>query len=72
MGQMTFPCAARAKKQSVFVLSDEAAGGEIKDQTAIHLRVEGEIEVIRDRQFAAGRESQPVSGGARASDRRVA
>jgi hypothetical protein len=34
------------QEQSVFMASDEGTGGEIEHQTAIHLSVEVEVEVI--------------------------
>jgi hypothetical protein len=37
---------AGAEKQCVFSPGDEGGRGQIEDQTAIHLRVEGEIEVV--------------------------
>ena len=44
--QVALARAAGAEKQRVFSLGDEAAGGEIEDQAAIHLRIEGEVEVV--------------------------
>ena len=44
--QMTLAGAGRTEKQGVFVARDEGAGGEIEDQTAIHLLVESEVEVV--------------------------
>ena len=46
LGQMALARAARAEEQRVFAAVDEGAGGEVEDQTAIHLRVEGEVEVV--------------------------
>jgi hypothetical protein len=43
---MTLARAAGPEEQRVFALADEAAGGQIEDQTAIHLRIEGEVEVV--------------------------
>jgi hypothetical protein len=43
---MTFAGSAGAEKQRVFALIDECGGGQVKHQTAIHLRIEGEVEVI--------------------------
>jgi hypothetical protein len=37
---------AWAEKQRVFPLRKERAGGQVKNQTAIHLRIEGEVEVV--------------------------
>ena len=44
LGQVALAGARRPLKQAVLVLSDEAAGGELKDQPAIHLLVEVEVE----------------------------
>ena len=46
LGQMTLAGAGWAEKQGVFVAGNEVGGGEIEDQTAIHLLVEAEIEVV--------------------------
>src|SRR5580700_3431900 len=46
LGQVTLAGAARAEKQSVFALADEGAGGQVEDQTAIHLGVEIEVELV--------------------------
>ena len=46
LSQMTLAGAARAEKQSVFPLADESAGSQIEDQTAIHFRVEIEVELV--------------------------
>jgi len=45
--QMAFARTAGAEKQRVFTLSDEGTGCQIEDQTAIHLGVETEVEVIQ-------------------------
>src|SRR5271167_2141900 len=45
--QVAFAGTARTEKQRVFALSDEGAGGQIEDQTAVHLRVETEVEIIQ-------------------------
>src|SRR5215471_2770831 len=45
--------AAWAQKQPVFPLADEPTGGQVKDQTAIHLRIEAEIEVVEGLQRVA-------------------
>ena len=45
--QMTFSGAGRTEKQSIFVTGDEGAGGQVEDQTAIHLGVEVEVEVVQ-------------------------
>ena len=47
LGEMTFAGARRAEKERVFALRDEAAGGQVVDQRAIHLLVEVEIEACR-------------------------
>ena len=44
--QMAFARAARPEKQRIFAPVDEGAGGQIEDQTAIHFRIEGEVEVV--------------------------
>src|SRR3954463_15641762 len=44
--QMTLAGAARSKKQRVFAALDEGGGGEVEDEATIHLRVEGEVEVV--------------------------
>ena len=48
LGQVTFPGAAGARETSASSrLANEGAGGQIEDQAAIHLRVEGEVEVVQ-------------------------
>ena len=44
---MTFARAAGAEKQSIFPLGDEGARGQVEDQTAIHLGIESEIEIVQ-------------------------
>jgi hypothetical protein len=44
--QMAFACAARTEKERIFPSRDESARGEIEYQTAVHLRIESEIEVV--------------------------
>jgi len=44
--QVTLAGSGWTEKQCVFVAGDEGAGGEIEDQAAIHLLVEGEVEVV--------------------------
>ena len=44
--QMALAGAAWTEKQRVFAAVDEGAGGQVEDQAAIHLRVEGEVEVV--------------------------
>ena len=39
--------AAGAEKQRIFPLGKERARGQVKDQAAIHLRIEGEVEVVQ-------------------------
>src|SRR6476619_3608876 len=46
LGKMTFPAAGWTDKQRVFVTGDESSGGHIENQTAIHLGIESEVEVI--------------------------
>jgi len=46
IGQVALARATRSKKQCVFAFADEGAGGQVVDQTAIHLRIEVEVEVI--------------------------
>ena len=46
LGQVTLAGAGRTEKQGVFVAGDEGAGGQIEDQAAIHLGIEGEVEVV--------------------------
>jgi|ERR1017187_820861 hypothetical protein len=35
------------EEQSVFPFADESAGSQVENQTAIHLRIEGEVEVVQ-------------------------
>lgn len=44
--EMALSGAARTKEKCVFTARDEAAGCEVEDEAAIHLRVEAEIEVV--------------------------
>jgi len=44
--QVAFARAAGTEKQRIFTPLDEGAGGEVEDDAAIHLRVEGEIEIV--------------------------
>ena len=46
LSQVALSGAAGTEKQGVFPAIDEAAGGKIEDQTAVHLGVEGEVEVV--------------------------
>jgi hypothetical protein len=41
-----FSRSARTEKQRVFALADERGSGQIEDQAAIHLGIEGEVEVV--------------------------
>ncbi len=45
--QVTLAGSAGTKKQRVFALVDERAGGQIEHQTAIHFRIEGEVKVVQ-------------------------
>jgi len=44
--QVAFARAGRTLKQSVFVLGDEAAGGELEHEAAVHLLVEVKVEGV--------------------------
>ena len=44
--QVALAGSAGAEKQCIFALVDEGGGGQVEDQTAIHFRIEGEVEVI--------------------------
>jgi hypothetical protein len=46
LSQMTLARAARAEKERVLPPADERAGGQVEDETAVDLRVEGEVEVV--------------------------
>jgi hypothetical protein len=43
---VTFARASGAEEQGIFAPSDECGGGQIENQTAIHFRIEGEVEVV--------------------------
>jgi hypothetical protein len=45
--QVALAGSARAEKQRVFALVDECGGGQVEHQTAIHFRIEVEVEVIQ-------------------------
>src|SRR5438034_11540901 len=45
--QVALARAAGAEKQRIFPLGKERARGQVKDQAAIHLRIEGEVEVVQ-------------------------
>ena len=47
LGQVTLARAAGTEKQRIFPLADEGARGQVEDQAAIHLRIEGEVEVVQ-------------------------
>src|SRR5271167_674147 len=44
---MRFTSAARAEKQCVFPLANEGTRCQVENQTTIHLRIEGEVEVVQ-------------------------
>src|SRR5436305_310677 len=44
--QMAFARSSRTEKQSIISLADEAAGRQIENQAAVHLGIEGEIEIV--------------------------
>jgi hypothetical protein len=44
---VTLAGAARAEEESVLALVNKGASRQVKDKAAIHLRVEGEVEVIQ-------------------------
>ena len=67
LGQVALARAAGTEKQCVFPLADEGAGGQIEDQTAIHLRIEGEVEVVQ--RLVADRGRRPVYAAAPAAAR---
>ena len=77
LGQMTLARAGWAEKERVLALRDEAAGGELVDQRAVHLLVEIEIEgieraigIAEARLFVPALE-QPVLPAQRARRRRA-
>src|ERR1035441_10200429 len=45
--QMAFPRSTWTHEQGVFPLADEGTGCQVKHQAAIHLRIEGEVEVVQ-------------------------
>src|SRR5258705_11701732 len=47
LSQVTFPRPAWTQEKSIFPLADEGTGGQVKHQAAVHLRVEGEVEVVQ-------------------------
>ena len=46
LGQVALPRAGRAEEESVLMLRDEAAGGELEDEVPIHLLVEVEVKGV--------------------------
>jgi hypothetical protein len=46
LSQVTLARAAGAEKQRVFSFGDESASRQIEHQTAVHLGIESEVEVI--------------------------
>jgi hypothetical protein len=46
LGEVTLAAAGRAEEESVLGTSEEAAGGELEDECAIDLGVEGEVEAV--------------------------
>src|SRR5208283_99294 len=46
LSEVAFAGAGRPQKQSIFMAGNEGAGSQIKDQAAIHLLVEVEVEVV--------------------------
>ena len=46
LGQVTFAAAGGAEEDDVVVGGEEAAGGELEDEMAVELLVEGEVEAI--------------------------
>ena len=50
--------AGRSEEERVLVLADEARGGELEDERAVHLLVEVEVEGVE--RPARGRESAPA------------
>ena len=46
LGDVALARTGRAEKQSVFALGDEAGGGELEDECAVDLPVEGEVEAV--------------------------
>ena len=46
LGEVAFARAAGPEKQCILAPIDEGAGGEVEDQAAVHLGIEGEVEVV--------------------------
>src|SRR6202158_5290739 len=47
LGQVALFRPTGTQEKCIFPLADEGAGGQVKHQTAIHLRVESEVEVVQ-------------------------
>src|SRR5260370_15351061 len=47
LSQVTFPCSSWTQEKGIFPLADEGTRSQIEHQAAIHLRVEGEVEVVQ-------------------------
>src|SRR6266581_4106213 len=47
LSQVTFPCSSWPQEKCIFPLADEGTRSQIEHQAAIHLRVEGEVEVVQ-------------------------
>src|SRR5260370_42363241 len=47
LSQVTFPCSSWPQEKYIFPLADEGTRSQIEHQAAIHLRVEGEVEVVQ-------------------------
>ena len=69
LGDVTLPRTGRANQQRVLVLGDESCGGELEDERAVDLAVEGEVEGVERAvgvpACVGGREGGPGAGGAR-------
>jgi len=46
LSDVTLPRTGRADQQRVLALSDESGGGELEDESAVDLAVEGEVEAV--------------------------
>ena len=58
LGEVALAGAGRPEEERVLVLGDEAAGGELEDEAAVHLLVEVEVEGVEG--LAARRGSRPA------------
>ena len=65
LGEVALAGAGRAEEERVLALRDEARGGELVDQRAVHLLVEVEVEAVERAVRVA--EARPACGGARAA-----